>query len=272
MEPEPPHPQELLITLLANELLHRPQSRVWAGGLVHLLAEFGFSTSASRAALGRLAKRELLERHMEGREAYYSLTDRAVGRLSEGERRILEFTASDTTGTWTLLNYALPAGQRTSRDRLRRRLAFLGYGPTHDGSWIAPGDRVADTDQVLRNLDLATDVDIFVGRPAMSTDVGRLISRAWPDLTEVAKSYEAFTQRWTAAPETRSPLADRTLLMHQWRRFPLIDPGLADTHLPWAPTRAAAREVFQRQWHQLAIPASVQFGEACRLIPAQNAT
>lgn len=274
MEPAPPQPppQELLVTLLGNELLHRPGALVWSGGLVRILAAFGFSTAAGRAALGRLAKRGLLGRERAGREAYYSLTDRAIARLSDDERRILEFTSTDTTGTWTVLNYSLASGQRASRDRLRRRLAFLGYGPTNDGSWIAPGERVADTDLVLRDLGLAADVDMFVGRPAMSTDIGRLIARAWPDLHGVAVRYEIFTHQWSSSAESSSPLADRTLLMHQWRQFPLIDPGLADVHLPWAATRTTAREVFQHVWHHLADPAADQFAELCRLDPAHSTT
>lgn len=270
-EPARPQPQDLLITLVGNELLHHPGRRVWAGGLVDVLATFGFSTSASRAAIGRLAKRGLLERHREGREVFFSLTERAEVRLLADEARILGFITVDGGGVWTMLSYALPQHQRASRDRLRRRLGFLGYGPTADGSWIAPGDRVADTERVLRDLDLADGVDMFVGRPAMSTDIGRLVHRAWPDLDRLGEQYETFCQRWsTTPPPLEEPLGARTLLMHEWRQFPLIDPGLADLHLPWAATRAAARDLFQHTWHRLAAPAAEQFATTCRLTAAKH--
>ena len=115
-------PQDLLVTLLGNELLHGPGQPVWSGGLVSILGEVGFSTSASRAALGRLVQRGVLIRERDGREAYYRLSDRTAARLTEDERRLLAFdTSTETTGTWTLLTYAVGADRRAERDRQRRR-------------------------------------------------------------------------------------------------------------------------------------------------------
>ena len=238
---------------------------MWAGGLVQILADWGFSTAASRAALSRLVTRGLLQRHRDGREVFYSLTDRAAIRLADDERRILEFTSADASATWTMLSYALAPSRRAERDRLRRRLLFLGYGSTSDGSWIAAGDRVNATDRVLRDLGLDRDVMLFVGRPAMSTDVSRVVAKAWPDLDDLADRYDAFTARWSSAPDDSSALTARTMLMHEWRQFPLADPGLADLYLPWARRRSTARDLFQHTWHRLADPAAESFGELCRI-------
>ena len=263
-------PQDLLVTLLGNELLHGPGQLVWSGGLVSILGEVGFSTSASRAALGRLVQRGVLIRERDGREAYYRLSDRTAARLTEDERRLLAFdTSTETTGTWTLLTYAVGSDRRAERDRLRRRLSFLGYGSTGDATWLAVGDRVADTDAVVRDLGLSADVDVFIGRPALSTDVDALITRAWPHLHALAERYAAFAERWHHGGPDLDPLVARLLLMHEWREFASSDPGLADVYLPWAGVRSAAQSTFHLHWHRLAPAAAADFAQRCRVpIPA----
>jgi len=83
-------PQDLAVTIL-GAYLRRPGQRVWSGGMVEILGEFGFSTEAARAALSRLVTRGLLERHREGRLVFYTLSARAHELLAEGDRRIFTF-------------------------------------------------------------------------------------------------------------------------------------------------------------------------------------
>ncbi|MFT7646230.1 MAG: phenylacetic acid degradation operon negative regulatory protein [Candidatus Poriferisodalaceae bacterium] len=258
-------PQDLLLTLLGNELLHQPDHKVWSGGLIAALGDHGFSAVGARAATSRLANRGLLDRSQTGREVFYRLSERAVAALTEGERRILEFsTGTEPTDIWTMLTYALSPAQRSRRDRLRRRLSFLGYGSHRDGMWIAPGDRVADTDPVLQELGLSHDVEMFVGAPAITTDVGRLVRSAWGHLDALGSRYEAFSARWSNMSRRGDHLTARTLLMHEWRTFPTLDPGLPDYLVQWAPERTDAAETFRRQWHHLAPGATARFAQLCR--------
>ena len=66
-------PQDLAVTILGAHL-RRPGQRVWSGGMVEILGEFGFSTEAARAALSRLVTRGLLERQREDERVFYTLS------------------------------------------------------------------------------------------------------------------------------------------------------------------------------------------------------
>ena len=175
-------PQDVAITILGNELLHRPAgSAAWAGGLVELLGRFGSSPEAARAALARLVRRGLLERAKQGREVSYRLSERTRRALGAGEARILGFGRDHRRwdGTWTVVSYELGDGRRAQRDRLRGRLSFLGFGPLRDGTWIAPHDRGEQLAAVVDELAVGDFVEAFVGQPAAGTDPAALLARAW---------------------------------------------------------------------------------------------
>lgn len=263
-----PLPQELLITLLGNQLLHHSSSRVSSIGLIQILDQHGFSAASSRSALSRLVKRDFLTSHRAGRETHYSLSTRAKSSLLDGEHRIRTFVDEENSreNDWTLLSYSLPVERRSSRDRLRRRLTFLGYGNLRDGQWIAPGDRSLETDAVIRELELEQHVELFLGRPAMTTDPGRMIASAWGPLDQLGNLYITFSQKWD--PEgslcrSNNALFVRTLLMHEWRQFPLADPGLADKYFIWSRHRREAQQLFTETWRHLEFTANQIFSETC---------
>ncbi|MDG2024512.1 MAG: PaaX family transcriptional regulator C-terminal domain-containing protein [Actinomycetota bacterium] len=258
-------PQEFLLTLLGNELLRCADRQVRSTGLVSALSEHDFSPAATRSALSRLVKRGMLYPTKNGREVHYELTLRATTLLSDGEQRILSFSELNPGDEWTLLSYSLPADQRARRDRLRRRLSFLGFGGLRDGQWIAPGNRVVDTTPTLVELNLQDQVEMFVGQPASVTDVPRLIRSVWGSFTELANAYETFSRRWRNSSwvDSLGPLKARTLVMHEWRRFPHLDPGLARKHLSWGEVRAQARDDFFAVWSENAMAANIEFVALC---------
>ena len=249
-------PQEFLLTLLGNELLRCADTQVRSTGLVSALSEHEFSPAATRSALSRLVKRGMLYPTKNGREVHYQLTPRATALLNDGEQRILSFSELNPGDEWTLLSYSLPADQRARRDRLRRRLSFLGFGGLRDGQWIAPGNRVADTTSTLVELNLQDQVEMFVGQ---------LVRSVWGSFTELANAYETFSRRWRNSTwvDALGPLKARTLVMHEWRQFPHLDPGLAREHLNWGEVRAQARDDFLSVWSENATAANLEFVALC---------
>jgi phenylacetic acid degradation operon negative regulatory protein len=105
---EPFQPQDLVITMLGAYV--RPFARtVWSGGLVALLAEFGFSDGAARAALTRLVRRDLIARVRAGRLVHYRLTSRCERLLVEGDGRIFTLGRLPAQlGPWTVLWHQIP--------------------------------------------------------------------------------------------------------------------------------------------------------------------
>ena len=229
-------PQALLITLLGDYLLARGEP-VWSGGIVRMLETFGFTPASARLSLSRLSRKGLLRRSKDGRLTYYELSDAGLRLLEEGKQRIFSFGAEDEwEGTWTVVSYSIPEERRATRTRLRNRLAFLGFASLHDGTWYSPRDHEADVDALLDELEVRDLAQIFLGRPSGREDVGALVMRGW-DLDRLAAEYAAFigefreytkrTVRRRITDETA--FVTRTLVMHEFRRFPSMDPELPES-------------------------------------------
>ncbi|HVV24999.1 MAG TPA: PaaX family transcriptional regulator C-terminal domain-containing protein [Pseudonocardiaceae bacterium] len=262
-------PQDLVLSLLGAHVTHREHAAVWSGGLVALLAEFDFSAGAARIALARMVHRGLLARHRNGRLVSYTLTDRAVAILAEGDRRIFSFGREPVASTtWTVLWQAIPEQRRQARERLVRRLRFLGFGSLQDGTWLAPHDKEREVAALLAELDVAEHAGVLLGRPAALVGFDAVLSRAW-DLAGLAARYAAFVGEFAgyADPAARASLDDRaalvlrTRLVHLFRQFPSLDPELpADVADP-PPDRAAAVALFHDLYPALAEPAGRHFRE-----------
>jgi phenylacetic acid degradation operon negative regulatory protein len=269
-EPNAAGPQELVITLLGSYVSPRESRRVWSGGLVTLLTELGFSDGAARIALTRLVRRGLLAPHRDGRLVHYSLTPRTVALLADGDRRIFGLGRGDRpAGTWTVLWPGIPESRRPARERLVRRLRFLGFGPVQDGTWIAPHDREAEVLALLAELDVTEHAGLMLGTPSAALDVRRFAGRAW-DLDELSARYDAFVTEFGSCP--RETLSDaeafsvRTRLVHTFRVFPSLDPELPGELIPAPGRRAAAITLFHDLYTALAPAAQRHFDSAISAI------
>ena len=91
-----------------------------------------------------------------------------------------------------------------------------------------------------------------------------LVAQAW-DVEEISAHYEGFIQEFAGqSPDPGDPvLLAQTRLVHEWRRFPFLDPRLPQGLLPsgWIGARAAALfealhatwgEGAQHRWAELA--------------------
>jgi phenylacetic acid degradation operon negative regulatory protein len=259
-------PQELVMTLLGSYVHPRETRRIWSGGLVAVLAELGFSDGAARIALARLARRDLLARHREGRHVHYSLTRRTVALLADGDRRIFTLgRRRPRAGDWTVLWQNIPESHRQARERLVRRLRFLGFGPYSDGTWIAPHDREDEVLAVLDELGVTEYAGLMLGRPSAKLDVRRFAARAW-DLDDLAARYAAFVAEFRGC-EPRGDAAAfeaRTRLVHTFRAFPSLDPELPEDLVPPPAQRAVAVELFHDLYQALAPAAQRHFDEVTK--------
>jgi phenylacetic acid degradation operon negative regulatory protein len=258
-------PQSLVITLLGS-YVHPEERTVWSGGLVKLLGELGFSAGAARAALVRLTRRDLLERVRDGRLVHYRLTGRAAALLDEGDRRIFSLgrDARDAEA-WTILWHAAPEELRLERGRLARRLRFLGFGSVQDGVWVSPHDHDREAAALLEELGLTRYAAVLVGRPASGSDFAAFVDRAW-DVEQLTKRYGAFVTAFGRyAASRRNGLDDRkaflvrTRLVHDFRQFPFLDPGLPEDVVPTDGQRARAVDLFHELYGSLAEPAHRHF-------------
>ncbi|HSS59729.1 MAG TPA: PaaX family transcriptional regulator C-terminal domain-containing protein, partial [Solirubrobacteraceae bacterium] len=84
-------------------------------------------------------------------------------------------------------------------------------------------------------------------------DPAQVVAEAW-DLDEVSEAYRAFIARFGRVRPS-SPQAvfrAQTELVHEWRRFPFLDPDLPADMLPARWPRKRAHDLFgerHAQWH-----------------------
>jgi phenylacetic acid degradation operon negative regulatory protein len=246
----------------------RPFARqVWSGGLVALLAEFGFSDGAARAALTRLVRRDLIARVRAGRLVHYRLTPRCERLLVEGDGRIFTLgRLPSDVGPWTVLWHQIPEDRRLERSRLARRLRFLGFGSVQDSVWIAPHDHSAGIAELLGELGVADHGTVFVASVREGPGWPALVARAW-DLGNLGVRYEEFWSEFGPYQRPDSSLADReafmvrTRMTHVFRAFAQLDPEVPDELAPLSVPRRRAADVFESLYLSLA-PASQRHFDA----------
>jgi phenylacetic acid degradation operon negative regulatory protein len=208
--------------------------------LIRLLGAVDIAAPAVRTAVSRMVRQGWLAPVATGDGPGYQLTDRAARRLDDAYARIYRTATTPWDGRWHLLVADRPA-TRAGRERLAAGLGFLGYGALAGGTWLAARPH-ADATAVLA----AEGVRAETFTAAYDGAGAGLAGRAW-DLTALAAAYERF--ELTAAdllaegPDAsdRAAFATRTRLVHEWRKFLFLDPGLPVEVLPpeWPGLRAA---------------------------------
>ena len=252
-------PPRLLLTLLGDYWWQRTEP-LPSAAIVALLAEFGVSDSAARAALSRLTRNGLLVTSRHGRRTYVQLSVRAADVLDDGGRRIFSFgrRPAPWDGMWSLVAFSIPEEHRAARDELRKALRWLGFAPLYDGLWVSPRDHAGEVIERLKDLGIttatafrATALPLPAGAMPLGAAPLDIPSRAW-DLSGLASRYEEFTtfarhlrdQTVAGQVSVADALVARTRVMNEWRAFPAMDPDLPDELLPAAWPRATARELF----------------------------
>ena len=216
-------PAEFLLTLAGVHHRHIGQA-VWSGAMVHVLSEVGIPESACRVALSRLTARGVVTREYRGRLTFYRITDSAAEVFDSTERRVAAFGLGVEPG-YTILWHTLPESNRGDRNRLSRRLRFIGFGSAQDGMWIALQDRYGEANEIVDRLGLGNHCSVFSGHGAANP--GLLAEIAW-NLSVAKKAYRDFLSTVAVKNVPRSNVRDifmfRALMAHEYRTFPMLDP------------------------------------------------
>ena len=235
----------LLLTILGEFVLPHAGS-MWTSTVVGALGVLGVDERNARQAVGRLADQGIVESERAGRKARWHLTNHGRRLLTEGTTRIYEFGGQDDRwdGRWLVVLCSVPEDQRAKRHQLRSQLGFAGFGFLAPGVAVSPHlDREANAATVLNDLSLLPGAVMFRAEPADTSDAGELIRRAW-DVDSLAEAYERFLGEFGR----RSPRTDDARfaavvdLVHEWRRFPFVDPEIP---LPLLPRRWPGRRAKQ---------------------------
>jgi phenylacetic acid degradation operon negative regulatory protein len=230
--------------------------------LAGCLAPFGVSADSVRVTVSRMSREGWLAARRLGRCSYYSLTARSWQLLDEGRPRIFQRGARPWDGQWCLLLYSVPEAERAVRERLRKALAWLGFGPLAPSTWLSPYDQTARLDALLAEQGLAERAHVFFARSRSAAEDRALVQRCW-DLAALDHRYASFLATYAprlsayqagALPDEQC-FVERVRLVDGYRRFPFLDPDLPAPLLLPAWRGQAAHEVFVAAYEALRAPA-----------------
>jgi phenylacetic acid degradation operon negative regulatory protein len=233
----------LLFTVLGEFVLPTGGS-AWTSAFIETFSRLGVEEKAIRQALARTAADGWIRPSRHGRRTRWRLTPDGDRLLTEGTERIYAFAGSQRTwdGSWLLVLARVPENDRAARHLLRTRLSWAGLGSPAPGVWITTHtERRDEVEQALRQAGVA-GAHIFAAEHRGGRELSALVAQAW-DLAAIEQRYEDFLAEFASA-SARDPLIRLIELVHAWRRFPSIDPGLPAQLLPGGWSGAKAAELF----------------------------
>jgi len=241
----PSSARSLLLTVLGEYVLPHSEP-AWTGTLLGALAQLGVAEKAARQALGRTAAEGWIASRRHGRLAQWQLTPAGRQLLTDGARRIYSFGQDGVgwDGRWLILLVNAPELTSKARHRMRTRLSWAGFGALPGGVWVSPDPgRQEEASRILAELDPSPAGTSFI---ASHGDIGAqqdIVTQAW-DLRAVERRYEEFIATFAdiEPADDDQTLTAQTMLVHEWRRFPFLDPRLPRDLLPegWPGAEAAA--------------------------------
>jgi phenylacetic acid degradation operon negative regulatory protein len=237
----------LLFTIL-GEFVLPAGGAAWTSAFLEVLTRLDVDEKASRQALMRTAADGWLRSDRVGRRTRWHLTSAAQRLLREGAERIFGFgdAASSWDGQWLIVVSRVPDADRATRHHLRTRLAWAGCGTPGPGVWISPRlSNAAEVRSIFAADGLLNEAQIFVAAHD-GGDLQAMARAAW-DLDAIEERYAQFIADFSD-PLVADPLVHVLELVHAWRRFPWIDPGLPSELLPDGWSGAKAAELFKNRY------------------------
>lgn len=245
--------RSLLFNLWGDYIQHKG-GEISTGALTVFFAKFGIQEANLRQALSRMSREGWLIARRERGRSYYSLTQRGQRRIIEACRRVYSPEESTWDGNWRVLSYSIPESIRPKRDELRRELTWTGFGPLAPGSWISPNPLEEALADLITRYQVDPYVTTFLARHTGPGTPQDLVNRCWA-LDEIQSSYLRFLSEWRPRMAVAHTLisndrafVERIELVHSFRKFLFVDPGLPRALLPDHWCGAEAQSLFQEYY------------------------
>ncbi|HSH24273.1 MAG TPA: phenylacetic acid degradation operon negative regulatory protein PaaX [Massilibacterium sp.] len=261
-----------MIFTLYGDFIRHYGGEIWTGSLITLLEEFGHNEQSVRAAISRMNKQGWVKSIRRGNRSYYQMTEKGKERLEEAALRIFKFKPHHWDGKWRIVSYSIPEEIRNIRDEFRKELVWSGFGSLPGGIWISPNSLEKQVDNLIRKYEIKNYVHMFLSEYLGPKTNKEIIKEGW-DIKEINEKYSEFIKRYSQkyiidrTKIQKGEMTDgecfveRTILVHEYRKFLFIDPGLPEELLPDEWLGDSAAELFASYYKELAQPAQ-QFFES----------
>ncbi|WAA11846.1 phenylacetic acid degradation operon negative regulatory protein PaaX [Fervidibacillus halotolerans] len=266
--------RSMIFTLFGDYIRHYG-GEIWIGSLIKLLKEFGHNEQSVRAAISRMHKQGWVYSRKEGNRSYYFLSPIGKERMEEAAERIFKLKPNIWDGKWRMLVYSIPEDKRHVRDEFRRELVWSGFGSLANGLWISPNDLTKQVYTLIDKYQIRPFVHYFVSSYKGPEENKTLVSTCW-NLDEINQKYTNFIHQYekkyemdiASMNEGKKTDADcfveKTKLVHEFRKFLFIDPGLPECLQPKQWYGKKAQTLFTNYYKLLAEPATRFFEKVIR--------
>ncbi len=237
---------------------------IWLGSLIQALAPFGYGERSLRTAANRLAQQDWLKAERVGRRSYFCFTDQAQGHYERAARRIYSAGRQEWDGYWTLV--LLPGLPEKKREALLKSLSWQGFSSLAGGVYARPSAERGELDETIGGLGLTGRVTVMKAstEESHSQSAIRDLARSKWKLDELKALYDEFLSFYRPMarelrPGELTPEESfwlRTLLVHDYRRILLRDPGFPDVILPAGWIGFTACDLISRTYKVLAAPSA----------------
>lgn len=222
-----------LLTLVSLYVYPAPMP-VPTGALIKGLDLLGFHENAARQALNRAKVSGWVEARRVGRRSMWELSPAGHLLMDEGAERVrsLGERRTDWDGRFIMIYLTVPERDRQLQHIVRTRLSWIGFGSITPGTWISTN--LASERSASQLLDgLGVDAFSFIAQRGAIGNLRDVVARAW-DLSAVEQAYRDFISEFTSLQPVSGDayFIGLTQLVHQYRRFPFIDPRLPQELLP----------------------------------------
>jgi len=240
----------LVITVYGDAITSRGGS-LWLGTLLDLFEAMRINSGAVRAAMSRLASDGWIERHRNGRNSFYRLSEKGRRDFERAGRRIYASSPDDWSGGWLI--GVLRSDDSGVRETARVEMKARGFGTLAPNVFVRP-----DTADAQAGEGLPDDIFLFTARTEEEVAAVRaMAAEAWP-MEHLELAYGNLIAAYGDLPAAldRTPpsplqaMIVRTLLIHDYRRIALQDPLFPADMLPldWngEEARALAGDLYRR--------------------------
>lgn len=270
-------PRSLMFTLFGEYIQHYGEE-IWIGSLINMMSHFGISESSIRGATLRMVQQDFLEARKIGNKSYYSLTNKGKRTMMDGFSRVYSIRNYKWDGNWRILTYSVPEEKRELRNQIRKELSLMGFGMISNSTWASPNPLENQVIQLIKDYHLEDYIILFTSSSIVSHKNEQIIQRGW-NLEEIGNAYETFIEKyrekiedfkeraWNNTLTDKECFVERTILVHEYRKFLFLDPGFPIDLLPsnWSGTRA--REIFFNVHQLLSVPAIRYFEQLFKIAP-----
>jgi phenylacetic acid degradation operon negative regulatory protein len=223
----------LIFTILGDYNLSKKNGAIRARSLVKLVGPFGFTNSAVRTTLHRLKREGLITSVNRGS---YTFSQETLLKFETAIRRVKEWRFGHWDGKWRVVVYNFSEDNKALRNKIRRELKWLGFGALASSTWVSPNPLEDVVNEMIEKY-WKDGGKVYLFIAYFPQDPQIIIRTCW-NLSEIELKYKEFISKWIGLLNKIDKLSpaeafvNKITILHEYRKFLHIDPGLPEELLP----------------------------------------